>query len=320
MCIRDRVASGKVVSAPAFAAWQVEVPSYTDTYGNSHPTETWSQDDGTKLWYKGALPIRGAQRDTNGFVKIDDNGNPEVDYKAFASAAGVPSPYAGTNISDAQNLLNGGAIDVSGVRGRDINGNLTNDHGSLENAYYDPTGGHGQATDVSSWSDMANRSQRSDKLVADQRQASFVDREAAAATAAGGARPGSVQDVGHAFAATYGIHLDGMPARPQFNVSAGKMADDLALPGGPSLNVPKVALSSGPTIALNLALPKIAQAAAVVVHKVTAPKVTIAKGGAGITVSAPAPIKTTTTSIKTPDEILLAQAAEQRNARGALQY
>jgi len=111
-----------------------------------------------------------------------------------------------------------------------------------------------------------------------------------------------------------------MPARPQFNVSAGKMADDLALPGGPSLSAPKVALSSGPTIALNLALPKIAQAAAVVVHKVTAPKVTIAKGGAGITVSAPAPIKTTTTSIKTPDEILLAQAAEQKNARGALQY
>jgi len=168
--IKQWMDSGKVISAPAFAAWQVEVPSYTDKNGNSHPTETWSQDDGTKLWYKGALPIRGVQRDTNGFVRIDDNGNPMVDYKAFASAAGVPSPYGGTNVKDAQNLLNSGAIDVADVRGRDLNGNLTNDHGSLANAYYDPlagfAGGRGKAADDSSWSDLATRAQRSEKLVA----------------------------------------------------------------------------------------------------------------------------------------------------------
>lgn len=174
--LQEWIQSGKVGAASAFQSWQVQVPSYTDQYGKTHAAETWTQDAGTNLWYKGALPIRGVQRDADGFVIIGDDGKPAIDYKAYASMAGVPAPYAGSDAKGAQDLLNTGVIDVSDISGRDLNGNLTDDtQGMLSTAYWAPgdQNGHaGKTADDSWWANNA-RDQRSADLVQRDRQAAL---------------------------------------------------------------------------------------------------------------------------------------------------
>lgn len=280
------LASGKVSAESAIDAWQVKVPAYTDKYGQQHTPETWIQDSATNLWYKGQLPIRGIVRDENGFVKVGDDGRPMIDYKAYASAAGVPSPYAGADPKGAQVLLDTGVIDVSGIRGRDINGNVTDDlPAGLDQTYYSPLEGKEKDDEVSSWWRPDTRSSRSTALVAADREATYAARQSLYAAEHGLAPVGDASPDAaiRRLAASTGIHLDGTPSKPKFNVFAGKEADDriVKAPSAatPASAAPVVKLASGMDLAnelrlehLNITLPKPTPAKAPVVKAPTKPK------------------------------------------------
>lgn len=248
--LQEWMQSGKVVKGAAFESWQVTVPGHTDQYGKFQGSETWTQDAGTGMWYKGALPVRGVQRDADGYVIVGDDGKPAIDYKAYASAIGVPAPYSGTDAKGAQDLLNSGVIDVSGILGRDLNGNLTGDtQDMLSSAYWHADYRPHFTSDESWW----NKDDR------DQRSADLVDRDRQLALKAGIADNRPYQgptgqagiDMAKAFkdaADKLGISLLGSQ-KAQEPVTHGATEFDLG---------PTGAKASGPAIhaEVNLALPK----------------------------------------------------------------
>lgn len=163
------LANGKVQLKASQAYWKVTVPGGTDEHGKLRPSETWVQDGQTNLWYKDKLPIRGVQTYDNGVVKVTANG-PAIDFKSFASAAGVPAPYVGMNPKKMQLLMDDGAVDTLDVKGRDLLGNVVPEAG-LSNPYWNgsttprPTevgGGAGH----DSWWDDEERDQRRDSEMA----------------------------------------------------------------------------------------------------------------------------------------------------------
>lgn len=130
------VATGKVTRADAFEAAgkplnYIQIPAYDDN-GTHHAAVTWYQDPQTKLWYKGQPPISSAAKNLDGTVKLGADGNPAVNWMPFANAAGVRTPYAGSNVRAMQKLYDEGAVGTdprfnqpSGFR--DFAGNFTTD-------------------------------------------------------------------------------------------------------------------------------------------------------------------------------------------------
>jgi len=132
----DLAKAGVIRAAPLLNQWTVTVPGYTDKNGNKRSAQTWNQDPATGMWYLGALPIRGVQRDENGMVRFGDQG-PLIDWKSYGSAWGVPAPYAGEDPKAMQDRLNNGEVDTSSLMGRDLNGQPVDDP-HLDGAYWDP--------------------------------------------------------------------------------------------------------------------------------------------------------------------------------------
>lgn len=175
---QNAVNGGSIQAGAAMRAWNVVVPGYTDGQGVAHPGETWVQDSGTNLWYKGNLPLRGVQTDANGMVRIDANGNAMADWRSFASTAGVPAPYIGSDPKAAQNMVNQGVLgDVaSGISGRGVDGKVGAPAPDLGMAYYNPFDvAQRDPSQRDSWWVDEQRQNKADQqkaqLVAQQRQA-----------------------------------------------------------------------------------------------------------------------------------------------------
>jgi hypothetical protein len=156
-------------SAAGFSAWQVTVPGRTDQYGREHAGETWTMDSDTGLWYRGSLPIRGIQRNAYGAVMVGDDGKLKLDWQAYASAQGAPAPYVGSSAKGAQALLDMGLLDVSGIRGRDLLGNLSGEAVDMSTAYYDPADDlapyRKEGSPEDSWWNPDARKAKSERLV-----------------------------------------------------------------------------------------------------------------------------------------------------------
>jgi hypothetical protein len=208
------VQSGAVTRKDAFAAAgsplnYIQIPAYDDN-GTTHAAVTWYQDPQTKLWYKGQPPISSAALNADGTVKIGADGKLAVSWMPFASAAGVATPYAGTNARAMQKLYDEGLVGTdprfnqpTGMR--DFAGNYTTDPAqSVQTAtpYFDPH-------------DESNRKNANDAYFRDDRFAQKADIEAAK----------------KAFAARQSSRFGGTLDAPSFEDQVASLAKNFGISG-----------------------------------------------------------------------------------------
>lgn len=209
----DLKQAGVLETAPIFNSWLVTTPAYTDSNGVRHESESWNQDPETGAWYKGALPVRGVQRDEYGMVKYDQNGA-MIDWKSYASDYGVPAPYAGSTPQEMQNLLNSGAVDVSGLKSRDLTGAVSDEPGKFDSSYWDSSAANlnlkGADAGGSWWSDE-DRKARTDKIKVQEQNRLISERKDSDSNPMAAGIISAVSGLAKAF----GINLDGFaPKKP----------------------------------------------------------------------------------------------------------
>lgn len=259
LTLEQAVDTGVIGTGAAFQSWAVTTPSYTDKYGKHHDSEVWNQDPDTGLWYKGALPIRGVQRDANGMVVFDENG-PKMDWRSFASAAGVPAPYAGTDAKAMQDQV--GSLDLSDLKSRGLLGEVVDQAPDVSRAYFSgqPIKAPGLRERDSWWDDELQEQKAHDLKTQAERDVEnrkrpsgnpFTEKEAGAAVG------GAVNTIVGGVAKALGINLGGTQTRPSV-LSAGKREDDIYLPSGmppkkkesaaPLVRMPDPGAKSGPSI------------------------------------------------------------------------
>lgn len=133
-------ANDRIKEQPGIEGWyQVLVPAYTDDQGRKHKAQTWAFLPGVG-WFRGSLPLRGIQRNPDGSLKLDEDGNPIIDRRGFAHRAAVPIPYEGLSPAEMQRqydelVANGQAPQFFRV-GPD--GSLVNEPADFSDAYWDP--------------------------------------------------------------------------------------------------------------------------------------------------------------------------------------
>ena len=247
--------AGTVGRAPALEMMTVQSAAFTDKYGKAHPAETWVQDLGTNLWYKGNLPVRGAIPGEDGTIpyKLGPDGKPiaDLNWQSYGSAGGVPAPYSGANPREMQNLMNQDSDLVADIRGRGPDGSVTDEPQGLQWAYYDPM--NASPMNADSWWKDEQRDARKAALVDRDRKLIQTQKKHQDDLMRANMDPDeyrdwkknsqskAIVDAGRSFLETSGINaiarslgisIDGTKDRKPFQPtlpSAGKLKDDLAL-------------------------------------------------------------------------------------------
>lgn len=270
----EYLTTGKVQQAPALDLYQVRTAGFTDKNGAYHAPQTWVQDTDTQLWFQDALPLRGAQRREDGTIRYgetDGKRSALIDWQAYASAKGVAAPYAGQDPKAMQDLFNTGQVAVSGVRGRDATGKLTDTAAGLQNSYYDPTLAPTPPGARDNWWADEERERRAQSLLdidrsrvqsakarMDARMKANMDPEEYDAYKkgklgdAGDAARGFLETSGiNALARSLGINIDGAKDKePAFKPLSGKEKDDFYTPLGTGNASGKKKAGAAPVVTL----------------------------------------------------------------------
>lgn len=133
-------ANDRIKEQPGIEGWyQVLVPAYTDDQGRKHKAQTWAFLPGVG-WFRGTLPLRGIQRNPDGSLKLDEDGNPIIDRRGFAHRAAVPIPYEGFSPAEMQRIYD--ELVAKGLAPQFFrvgpDGSLIYEPADFSDAYWDP--------------------------------------------------------------------------------------------------------------------------------------------------------------------------------------